>query len=147
MIRTTMFAAILLTAGLVTINQTNNQAQQQQCCEEVKVFDADTAEMAAHYGAFKTILCQNVDALSQRTTTMAEAVQQVRQAAGRHSPIYLERIARSESGDSVDERIARNLFGHVESFTEVNPDLVPRVAELHTELEAFLRNLETPEID
>src|SRR5262245_49875780 len=115
MIRTTAFAAIILTAGLVTIYRTHERTQQAKCCEVITVFDADTAEWAANYKAFKSIMTREVDALAQRDTNLADAVPRVRQAAERYCAVYLERVQRAERCDNLDVCIARNLVGHIDS--------------------------------
>ena len=147
MIRTTTFAAIILTAGIVTICRTNENTQQVKCCEVVTVFDADTAEWAASYEAFKSILNREVDALAQRETKLTDAVLCVRQAAERHCAVYLERVQRAERCDNLEVCIARNLVGHIGSTFEVDPRLAPRMRELEAELGAYVREREAMEID
>src|SRR2546421_12572660 len=121
MMRTTTFAAIILTAGVATMLRLDDQAHQQQCCVEVQEFDQATTELAFHYGTFKTGLNRTLDELTQREIKLADAAARVRALAQRHAPLFLERIRVSDHGNTELARVAQNLVGHVESLAEVNP--------------------------
>lgn len=133
--------ALLLTsaliAGIAAVNLAGTPA-----ADALKLVDDDriVQQKVANYRCFKDVLEASLDGLRTRRISLAEAHTRVRSAAQRYRPEFLEMMISSDAGDTDDERLARNLIGHVRSEMAAKPGGARRVSELEAELEVFLRH-------
>ncbi len=139
MTRTAILVIAMSAAGLMTLHVMHRFSEPtQRDTFDVTEFDEATTEYMMHYEQFKAALKSSLSDLTQRKANLAEATERVYFSARAHSPIYLERICVSEIGKTHEERIARNLIGHLRDLQEVNPHIGERVIELDIELETWL---------
>jgi len=135
MTRSILLITVMSAAGLVTIHLRDDLQEQQPITKEVTEFDDPTTELVENYRVFKSTLAATLKELSDRHVDLATATARIHSVAKKHSPIYLDRVCVSDPGATPEERIARNLIGHLVSLEEVEPELAPRIAELKVEFQ------------
>ena len=103
-------------------------------------FDDDRRiqELYGNYRSFKKVFDPTVQELCRGTLRLEEAHGRVSAAARRHHPKYFAALCRIELGDSDDERVARNLVGHVRENARSGDR--QRLYELEAELWTYLLN-------
>lgn len=139
MTRTILLVIVTSAAGLMTLHAMHRFAEpKQRDMIDVTEFDETTTEYMINYEQFKATLKSSLHDLAERKANLQEAAERVYRSAIMHSPIYLDRICVSEIGATHEERVARNLIGHLRDLEEVNPLIGERVTELDIELETWL---------
>ncbi len=118
--------SVAAAAGLVTLKVTEDSRQQTMVSAEVTDFSDETMAMIIKYRCFKDTLESALQALAQGKISLPEATVRVQYAANGFCPIYLDRIRVAEKGATPQERIARNLVGHIRSQEEANRSLKRR---------------------
>ena len=142
MTRVSVFVIVMFTAGLVTLSWIDEPEKTDEASAAVTQFDEQTMEMVVHYESFKSTLDSALADLEGRRINLSEATIRVYGAAKLHSPVYLDRIRHSDGGKTSEERVARNLIGHLRSFEEMKPRLRDRIEELDSELTALLGGID-----
>lgn len=137
MMRLTTLVAVMFAAGLATLKLTDRSEQGLGDQQTINVFDDKTHEMVLHYGFFKSSFESALRDLGHGRIHLREAVYQVREAGVVYCPIYLNRLAFAEAGATLDERIARNLLGHLRDQETANPRYAGRSTALQVELDAM----------
>jgi hypothetical protein len=114
--------------------------------EETPLMDAAEqrrmAELAINYGLFKNGFQSTLQALGRREITLAEAHARIRALSLQYYPAYLEHLKLCEEGASTEERVARNLIGHIDSLVEFDLSSKPHLPTIEAELACFLFELE-----
>jgi hypothetical protein len=95
-------------------------------------------ERVTNYACFKQTLYATIDELKEGQIPLKKAHARIMTAARRYHPDFFVFLIESESGKSDEERVAKNLFEHVDSRAEFHPHLAPRVAALRLELQELL---------
>jgi hypothetical protein len=139
----TRFIAIFLTlvAGTVRAFQfVNVQGENETLVDlsDAALQDKKVGELVVTYYTFKSALEANINDLTVGTITLRDARDNVAAAARRLHPGYFTHIGLSEEGTTDEERIARNLVGHVRSNEEVTPNPNSRLPLIEKELRALL---------
>jgi hypothetical protein len=88
--------------------------------------------LAAHDG-FRVVLENTLQSLERGDISLADAARRVHDA-GQAWPVYLTDLETTEIGEAPLERIARNLIGHLENRSLLNPDVSRRLMTLQAEL-------------
>jgi hypothetical protein len=73
--------------------------------------------------------------------TLDETVARILQACREQYPEFLDSVARTEEGDTPEERVARNLVRHFDRREELRHNQAAR-ERLHTQLVDYLKKLE-----
>ena len=119
----TTFVAVMAAAGLATLKVMEDAPPPPKISAEVTSFDDETTERVITYRCFKDTLESSLQALARGKISLAEATLRVQCAAGWFCPMYLDRIRIAEEGTTPNERVARNLLGHLYSQEELDPHL------------------------
>ncbi len=90
------------------------------------------------YYAFKAQFDDMLKALAHGEVSLREAHRRVKSTALCHWQNYLSNLRLSDHGANTDERIARNLVGHIQNIVELGQVSPTRVAALESELTEFL---------
>jgi hypothetical protein len=97
-------------------------------------FDDATRERVVSYHCFKGTLSTALDLLASGDIGLEEARARVYESALCYNPGYLQHLADCERGTTPQERVARNLIGHLRSRLQENPALCLRIQALELEL-------------
>lgn len=119
-------AAVVL-AGRSQLESMSAQEPERQC-------NAEIGDLLVSYGCFKNTFKTTVDRLASGEIRLDEACERIRDSALHNHPDYLKNIQTSDPADSVQERIARNLIGHLHCFEEDGVVPSARVRALEAEL-------------
>jgi hypothetical protein len=95
--------------------------------------DERTRQKVVSYYLFKSTLTAVLNSLAQGTTSLKEARNQVYESALQYNPEYLRRLAICERGTTPQERVARNLIGHVCGLELTDPTICVRIFALEIE--------------
>jgi hypothetical protein len=142
MTRFSTISAIFLAgsfATLLVILHTPSQPMKSEFDESQ--FNVTTQKMVVSYCSFKRTLTATLELLAQGKTSLEEARNRVYESALHYHPGYLEHIAKCERGTTPQERVARNLIGHVRSLEERNPTIYVRVSALEIEFADMQRRV------
>ena len=141
MTRFALFAAVMFVAALATVTLIEEPAPQKSC-RVVTQFDQETQELSIRYEHFKATLNGALNDLARNKGRLHDAVYGVRDASYVYCPIYVDRLQTAERGATPEERVARNLIGHLRDMEDADPRLAGRTAALVSELEALLSHLD-----
>src|SRR5262249_47524931 len=98
--------------------------------------ESEVQEYWTRYQVFKQTLDDTVRNLAAREISVRQAYLRVQAVASEYFPDYLLHLSTWEEGETEEERIIRNLVGHVH---EENPS--PNCVALDAEMNAYLREL------
>ncbi len=125
--------AILLTGALVTI-VASSQLQPAPTRNLPDERHEQIGDMLVSYLCFRNTLTTAVELLASGQIELADACERVHSSATSHHPDYLKNIELSDPAPTTQERIARNLIGHLQSMEGDNPARSARVRALEREL-------------
>jgi|SRR6516165_3968288 hypothetical protein len=124
----TLLTAALI-AGFVAVKMSDDPSlKRSPWMDEQKL-----QERLRNYQCFKQTLNEALDSLEKGEISLKEAHARVFAAARRFQPEYLEHLSKIEPGTTDDERVARNLVGHL----QMAEDLQERSRALKIELRAI----------
>ena len=133
MTRFSMISAICLTGAFVTLVATIDTAP-----DKLMALNAERNEkisdMLVSYYCFENTKTTTVELLAKGQISLVEACDLVLESATRHHPDYLTNIEISDPAPTAQERIARNLIGHLRSNEGDGRVLSSRVQALELEL-------------
>jgi hypothetical protein len=134
MARFTTLSAIFLT-GVFTTALANLHTPPQTVTRRLdeSQLDDKTREMFVTYHCFKSTLTTTLELLAHGKIRLDDARNRVHESALRYHPAYLKRIESCERGATPQERVARNLIGHVSNLAE--RDLIIHVRVFALEIE------------
>ena len=141
MTKTTTCFAIILVAGFAMLKLIDIQVDGRDSLPEIVAQDQQVQEPAVNYYTFKVAFDATLVSLRSGEMTLADAIEHVDGVATRYNSDYFRHLQHSETGASKDERIARNLVGHVACFEEVIPNPNSRLPLLEVELSRILQEL------
>src|SRR5207253_48538 len=127
--------AVMMVAGLVTVQWIDDNAKQPRSAAKIAQFDRQTIELVLHYQTFKDALESAVEDLAAGRVRLRQAAYSVRETADVHCPIYLDRLKVVEPGATDEERVAHNLVGHLRDRGIATPEMLDRAAEVECELD------------
>jgi hypothetical protein len=104
-------------------------------------FDDATRKMVVSYQCFKGTLTTMLELLAVGEIRLEDACDRVYESALCYNPTYLLRIADCEHGATPQERVARNLIGHLRSQCQENPAIRARIHPLELELAELQRRV------
>jgi len=133
--------SILFIAGFATLKLIDIQVDADSGLPNVVAEDKKVRDQVLHYFAFKQSFEATHLALHRGEITLADACERVNRLAKHYHSAYLLHIGYAEKGTSHEERVARNLIGHVALLDEKSLSSEPRVPQLQVELAEFLKNL------
>ena len=139
MMRFSTLSAIVLTGAFVTLIVNIQSAEQPNLAAHPENYNQNLQDLAVSYGCFKQTLNATLDDLLSGEIHLEEARDRVHRSALCHFPNYLKNIERSDPAPNVDERICRNLIGHLRNIDEEAEDakLEARIRELEAEFAAL----------
>ncbi len=140
MMRFSTIAAIFLTGAFATLlvslltpsPSTNLRA-------DATDFDDATRAKVVSYLCFKGSLTTALDLLARGDIRLEDARDQVYESALCYNPTYLLHIADCERGATPQERVARNLIGHLRCRQQESPAIRLRIHALEVELAELQR--------
>jgi hypothetical protein len=140
MLRFTITAGVVLIGVIATLPAyvPEEQPSPSSVVDESE-FNDKTREMVVCYTCFKEALTTTIDLLQEDKITLREARDRVYETAQRHWPEYLVNLERVEQGTTHQERVARNLLGHLRSLAECDLTALPRVRAVEMELTEMIR--------
>ncbi len=137
-----MLLTAMLVAGAVVIKM-NNDADVPAVNPLEGVQETQRVDhLRDDYQSFKEVFDASLVALEKGEITLTDARARVETAARLHNPNYLTYISYYESGKTDEERVARNLAGHLRGTEVFKPHLTERVRELDCELDVYISELE-----
>ena len=135
MTRFTTTTAIILTAAFATLLAHLHTPSEPVISRfDESQFDDKTQERIVCYHCFKGTLTTTLDLLANGKISLEDARNRIYESALHYNPDYLKQIAMSERGTTPQERVARNLIGHLKSQEERTPTLSARIFALQIEL-------------
>jgi hypothetical protein len=140
MTRFSTIAAVFLTGAFVTLlvsllTPPHSAVIRADACE----FDDATRERVVSYHCFKGTFSTALELLANGEIALEEARARVYESALCYNPGYLQHLADCERGATPQERVARNLIGHLRSRQAENPAIRARVHALELELAELRR--------
>ncbi len=135
MYRSMNFFAVLATAGIIALKTVDIQS----FLPDPREYLPPSLDQNMHdYYAFKAHFDDTLKALEREEITLREAHQRVKSDSLRYWPNYLSNLRLADQGKNTDERLAYNLFGHIQCLSEFGGASPSRVAVLEYELEDYL---------
>ena len=140
MTRYSTIAAVFLTGAFATLlvsllTPTHSTIVRADACE----FDDATRERVATYHCFKGAFTTALDLLATGEIRLDEASARVYESAVCFNPTYLHHLNDCERGTTPQERVARNLIGHLRCWQTENPAIRARIHALELELAELQR--------
>jgi hypothetical protein len=102
-------------------------------------FDDATRERVVSYHCFKGSLSTALELLASGEIGLEEARNRVYESALNYNPGYLQHLADCERGKTPQERVARNLIGHLRSRQAGSSAIRARIHALELELAELQR--------
>ena len=132
------FVAITLTVTGLAVGWmvTDDSAQDSFDMRAALAHDMKVKQQIATYRCFKATLETALESLRKGEIRLKDAHASVYDAARRFNPPYLDRLVMSDLGRTVEERLARNLVGHLQKTARSAPR-----SDLETELQELLAEL------
>jgi hypothetical protein len=131
--------AIMLVAGFATVMLVDMETEaRRESLSEAFARERKLQERCVNYFAFKHSFDSTLAQLREGAISLTEACERVDRLATEFNPNFFEHLTYIENGASNDERLARNLVGHVHSVVDMFPISDSRLTDLNTELDAFL---------
>jgi hypothetical protein len=139
----TFLAVVTLATGFAALRTVDEQLSSH---ETVGLHSALSDEqkltnVLTQYRAFKGTLEATVESLRHGHVHLKEALAIVREASTRHHPKYLSHLVHYDKGATTDERLARNLIGHVHTIEKFHPTQPSPLPGLDQELREFLAEI------
>jgi hypothetical protein len=139
----TFLAVVTLGTGFAALRTADEQLSSQEAVglQAALSNDQKVMNLLTQYRAFKGTLDATLESLRHGRVHLKEALADVREASTRCYPKYLNKLAVSDKGATTDERLARNLIGHVraiEKHRQTKPSPLPG---LDQELREFLAEI------
>jgi hypothetical protein len=142
MTRFATISAIFLTGAFATLLVNLQTPSQSMGRFDESQLNDKTQERIVSYYCFKSTLTTTLELLALGKTSLEEARNRVYESALHYHPGYLKHIAECERGTTSQERVARNLIGHVRSLEEKDPTLDVRVFALEIEFADMQRRVD-----
>ena len=133
--RSMSLLAIVATAGIITLKTMDVSALLPDPRDILPFF---VQQNVHEYYAFKAQFEDTLRMLADDEISLRDAHRRVKSTATHCFPNYLSNLQMSDRGANTDERIARNLVGHIQSLAEFGHASPTRVAALESELAEFL---------
>jgi hypothetical protein len=137
----TFLAAVTLATGFAALRTTDESSHETVDLQEALAAGEKVKDLLTQYRAFKGTFETTIESLRHGQIRLKEARVIVRETAERHYPKYLKMLTLSEKGAKVDERVARNLVGHVHTIESYHPTQPSPLAKLDQELRDLLTEL------
>ena len=139
MMRFSTLSAILLTGAFVTllVNMQSPEQQPYPVAVPDGYYNQNLQELAISYGCFKNTLNTTLDDLLSTDLKLEEACDQVHKSALSHFPNYLKNIEITDPAPNAEQRICRNLIGHLRGIDDPGAKLAPRIQELEKQFAAL----------
>lgn len=138
MTRFSTITAIFLTGAFATLLVNLNAPSQTPLLPfNESALSDETREMLIAYQSFKGTLSATLESLERGEIDLREARDRVYEMALHCNLRYLHHIANSERGSTPQERVARNLIGHLSVLRGSRPALAVRLRALDLELAAL----------
>jgi hypothetical protein len=138
MMRFSTLSAIVLTGAFVTLI-VNIQTPDPQDAGAVPdgQYNRNIQELSISYGCFKQTFTSALDGLLSGEYGLEEARDRVHESAQSHFPNYLKHIEITDPAPTVQQRIARNLMGHLHNIDDPDGKLASRLRVLDAEFAAI----------
>jgi hypothetical protein len=138
----TILVLVTLATGYIALRTTDTQSNSEPISlQEALSNEQQVKDVLTQYRIFKSTLHATIDSLRCGEIRLKEAHAIVREASNRYYPKYLKMLSWSDKGESTDERLARNLAGHVHSLEHVYPTQPSPLAGLDEDLRELLAEM------
>jgi hypothetical protein len=131
--------SILMIAGFAMLKLIDIQVNGHESLANVAVRDKRVREQELNYYAFKHSFESTILSLRRNEMTLADALERVNDLAKRYNCDYVRHLTLVETGITQDERVARNLVGHVAALEEADPSVESHLPQLQVELAEQLK--------
>jgi hypothetical protein len=142
--RIAIFLTFILLAAGVTLPMLRDSRDREIDFVAIAVYHRRVQEMSVNYGAFKATFDETINALKSGEINLREAESCVRSAAETYHPSYLIDVQMSDPGETIQQRVARNLMGHVGSAEELEVNSRSRLPQLELEFVRLFKEHRAP---
>lgn len=142
--RVAIFLTVFLIGGFASIKLFDVLGETESEPDPSVKSERETQEAWIRYHSFKQVLQDTVTELTADRIRLKAAHIRVRDAAAQWNPKLFDHLAQWEQGHSDDERLVRNLVGHIEVVEKDLPTYPTRTRALRAEMEAYLLELGVP---
>jgi hypothetical protein len=140
MTRFSTITALFLTSAFATLLVSlQTPTQSVTIRADATEFDNATREKVVSYHCFKGTLTTTLELLARGEIGLEEARDRVYESALHCNPTYLLHLVNCERGASPQERVARNLIGHLRCQGQIDPATRARIHALERELAELQR--------